>query len=160
MRRLLGRAIPLALAAACHHATGAVRQQATSADAQLTAATRHYAELLRGAPADSVAAMYAPAGALVLPGRDPLRGRDAIREFLAPLAGATSVPLVEMMIDSLSVNGSVATTAGTYRQLAGPKGATPDQLREYRGRYHASWERQPDGAWRFVELVMIPASKD
>src|SRR5262249_58163596 len=120
-----------------------------TANAQIAAATQHYATLLKGAPADSVAAMYAPTGALVLPGREPLRGRDAIKDFLAPLAGATSVPSVEMLIDSLSVNGAVATSAGTYRQIAGPKGAAPDQLREYRGRYHARWEREPDGAWRF-----------
>ena len=157
MRPFLGAGmLMLLVVGACHRASTGVQQQASTADAQIAAATRHYALLLQGAPADSVAAMYVPNGALVLPGREPLRGRVAIRDFLAPLAGATSVPTVEMVIDSLSANGSIAATAGTYRQIAGRRGGAPDQFREYRGRYHARWEREPDGAWRFVELVMMP----
>ena len=159
VRHLLTLSIVVAAATACRHTIPSVQPKPVDLTAeQLSAATQTYASLLQGAPADSVAAMYALTGALVLPGRDPLRGREAIRDFLAPLEKATVVAAVDMTIDTLSVNGRSAITAGTYRQVAGPRDTTPDQLREYRGRYHARWEREHDGAWRFVELVMKPTA--
>jgi len=125
---------------------------------ELADATRHYARLVQSAPLDSVVAMYTPAGELDIPGQAPLRGRDQIRRFLAPIAAAATVPVVEMAIDSMVIEGEHATSAGTYRQVAGRKGAPADELQEYRGRYHVQWLREHNGAWKILRFVMHPSS--
>jgi len=119
------------------------------------AATHHYASLLRGAPVDSIAAAYTENGEMTIPGVGTLRGRAGIREFLAPLNAAVSVASVEMQIDSIAVTGSTATEVGRYVQMAGPKGTPP---REFRGSFHATWQRESDGQWRLARLVMQPTA--
>jgi len=121
------------------------------------AAMRRYAMLLRGAPPDSVAAAYAEAGELVLPGVGTLHGRAAIRDFLAPLAAAVEVTAVDVATDSLTVHGAGAEQWGTYRQVAGERGKAPGV---YRGHYAARWQRDADGRWRLSRLVMQPLPAD
>jgi ketosteroid isomerase-like protein len=131
------------------------RTRPTDERARIETATQHYAAMLRGAPVDSVAAAYTENGELVIPGVATLRGRSAIRDFLAPLTAAVTVASVEMQIDSLTVSGTSATEVGQYRQLAGPKGAPP---REYRGTFRATWQQDPDKQWRLARIVMQPAA--
>src|SRR5262245_30120915 len=77
--------------------------QAAKAEKPSSAAERHaveqamrdYARALRAGTPDEVAACYTADGELLLPGLDPIHGRDAIRAFLAPLAAATEVESVD-----------------------------------------------------------------
>jgi uncharacterized protein (TIGR02246 family) len=151
-RLLSGSALAIALGtAACHAASTSA--PAASYDA-LTAATQHYAAMLRGAPADSVAAAFTADGELILPGMAPLRGRPAIAKFLAPMAASTVVASVQMVADSQRVAGTMAQQDGHYVQVAGPRGGA---AQTYRGTYDALWRRETDGRWRFVRLTMRPA---
>ena len=119
----------------------------------LGAATRHYAELLKGAPVDSVVALYTADGELVLPGMAPLKGRDAIKKFLLPLVDVTAVESVQMDVDSVVLNNLSAEQYGHYTQRAGPRGAMPTT---FRGRFHATWKLEPGDHWRLSRLTMMP----
>lgn len=156
--RAYGRVGPMAVIAAALVAAGCASTRARTVDerARVEAATQHYAAMLRAAPADSVAAAYAEDGELTIPGMGTLRGRTAIHDFVAPLTAAVTVASVEMQIDSLSVTGPSAFEVGRYRQLAGPKGAPPQ---EYHGTFRATWRREADAQWRLARLVMAPAPK-
>jgi len=124
--------------------------------ARIESETRHYAEVLRGAPVDSVVAVYAEDGELVIPGVGTLHGRKAIRDFLAPLAATVTVASVEMQVDSVALSGNSAVERGRYRQVAGPTGG-PTQ--EFRGAFDATWTRGSDTRWRLLRLVMQPAAR-
>jgi uncharacterized protein (TIGR02246 family) len=124
--------------------------------ARIEAATQHYAAVLRGAPVDSVVAVYAEDGELVLPGVATLHGRKTIRDFLAPLAANVTVSSVEMHVDSIAVSGNSAVERGRYRQVAGPTGGA---AQEFRGAFDATWTRGPDAQWRLARLVMRPGAK-
>jgi uncharacterized protein (TIGR02246 family) len=137
------------VAAAC----ASVRSPAVDERARVEAATQRYAALIRGAPVDSVLTAYTENGELEIPGVGALKGRKAIRDFLAPLAAAVSVSATEMQSDSIAVSGNVAQSSGRYRQVAGPKGGP---AAEYRGAFHATWAREADGQWRISRLVMQP----
>ena len=102
--------------------------------------------MLRGAPVDSVVAVYVEQGELVIPGVGTLRGRKAISDFLTPLTASVTVESVEMQIDSVTITGSSADERGRYRQVAGPKGGA---TQEFRGGFHATWTRGTDasGGW-------------
>jgi uncharacterized protein (TIGR02246 family) len=138
------------VAAAC----ASVRSPAVDERARVEAATQRYAALIRGAPVDSVLTAYTENGELEIPGVGTLKGRKAIRDFLAPLTAAVSVSATEMQSDSIAVSGNVARSTGHYRQVAGPKGGPTG---EYRGAFHATWAREADGQWRISRLVMQPA---
>ena len=137
------------VAAAC----ASVRSPGVDERARVEAATQRYAALIRGAPVDSVLTAYTENGELEIPGVGALKGRKAIRDFLAPLAAAVSVSATEMQSDSIAVSGNVAQSSGRYRQVAGPKGGP---AAEYRGAFHATWAREADGRWRISRLVMQP----
>ena len=137
------------VAAAC----ASVRSPGVDERARVEAATQRYAALIGGAPVDSVLTAYTENGELEIPGVGALKGRKAIRDFLAPLAAAVSVSATEMQSDSIAVSGNVAQSSGRYRQVAGPKGGPPA---EYRGAFHATWAREADGQWRISRLVMQP----
>jgi len=117
------------------------------------AAMRLYAEHLRTGPVEATVASFTAQGQLLQPGMAPLRGREAIRAFLAPLADQFAVKSVEMATESLDVRGAVAYQWGTYRQEAGPK-AGP--FASYSGRYVAEWRHEADGQWRIERLMMQP----
>jgi len=137
------------VAAAC----ASVRSPGVDESARVEAATQRYAALIGGAPVDSVLTAYTENGELEIPGVGALKGRKAIRAFLAPLAAAVSLSATEMQSDSIAVSGNVAQSSGRYRQVAGPKGGP---AAEYRGAFHATWAREADGQWRISRLVMQP----
>ena len=134
-------------------ACASVRSPGVDERARVEEATQRYAALIRGAPVDSVLTAYTENGELEIPGVGALKGRKAIRDFLAPLAAAVSVSATEMQSDSIAVSGNVAQSSGRYRQVAGPKGGPSA---EYRGAFHATWMREGDGQWRISRLVMQP----
>jgi len=138
------------VAAAC----ASVRSPGVDERARVEAATQRYAALIRGAPVDSVLTAYTENGELEIPGVGTLKGRKAIRDFLAPLTAVVSVSATEMQSDSVAVSGNVARSSGRYRQVAGPKGGP---AAEYRGAFHATWAREADGQWRISRLVMQPS---
>jgi len=113
----------------------------------------HYATLTRTGPVDSIVAAYIPKGELLEPGMNALHGREAIRNFLTPLAAAFTVESASMTSDTVDVHGHVAYQWGRYDQRAGPNGGP---VAEYRGRFVAEWHQEADGQWRLARLLVQP----
>ena len=151
--RALVAASAVAVLSACRSSSGPPAPPPPDPLNLLAEATQHYAAVLKDAPVDSIVAAYTADGELVLPGMAPLHGREAIRRFLTPLVGSTAVTSVDMLIDSVVLNGASAEQDGHYRQVAGPKGGA---AREYTGRYHATWRLGAGHTWRLERLTMMP----
>lgn len=149
-RAFASAVLSLALAAC---ATRAVPPERSADRAAVERAMQEYGAALRGASADSVAAWYTSDGELLEPGMAPLRGRKAIRDFLAPLASAVEVESIALSTDLVDVHGDAAEQWGTYRQVAGERGKAKQT---YTGRYAARWRHEPDGPWRLERLMMQP----
>jgi len=116
-------------------------------------AMHDYAATLRAGTPEAVSLSYTADGELLLPGLPALHGRDAIKDFLSPMAATTEVESVEIQTQTLEVNGKTANQWGSYRQVAGAKGQ-PKQT--YEGRYAALWHLEGDGRWRLFRLMMQP----
>src|SRR3954454_6485402 len=124
---------------------GAWRLPAQTPETAVEQAMRGYAATLKDGTPEQIAAFYAKDGELLLPGLADLKGPEAIRAFLAPIASAVAVESVAVTTDLVQVHGDSADLWGTYRQVAGEKGK-PKQT--YGGRYAALWHREADGKWR------------
>jgi uncharacterized protein (TIGR02246 family) len=111
-----------------------------------------YAAALRNGTPSDVASHFAKNGELLLPGIETLRGREAIRNFLAPMAATVEVEAVTISTEVIESGSSSATQWGTYTQIAGERGKTKQT---YKGRYAALWHRE-DGKWRLARLLMQP----
>ena len=116
-------------------------------------AMKEYAEALRVGTPETVVAHYTIDGQLLLPGLAPLRGREAIRAFLAPLVASTEVESVEVNTEVVETHGNTADQWGTYRQVAGERGKAKQT---FQGRYAALWYLEKDGRWRLFRLMMQP----
>lgn len=115
--------------------------------------TSAYAHAIQHQSPHVVASFYAPDGALVLPGMEPIVGPDRVEAFLKPLVVSSEVASCEMHTTSLRIEAGTAHQEGTYSQVAGEKGK-PGQ--RYHGTFAADW-RKDSGQWRFTRLEMHPA---
>lgn len=152
----LGAMCLVSMLAGCAGAGGAPpapTPEPRAADA-VRAAMDHYVELTRRVASDSVAAMYTADGELLEPRMAPLRGREAIRRFLAPFDGRTTVDTAAVRTTALDVYGAVAYQWGAYHQVARLDGGPPGT---FDGRFAAEWHREADGRWRLARLLMQPA---
>jgi uncharacterized protein (TIGR02246 family) len=131
------------------------RLPAQGPEAAVAQAMRGYAAALKGGTPEQIAAWYTPDGELLLPGLGALKGREAVRAFLAPMASAFEVESVEVTTGFAEVHGDSADLWGTYRQVAGEKGK-PKQT--FGGRYAALWHHEADGQWRLAHLMMQPGA--
>lgn len=138
-------------------AVGAQSLAAQTPEAAVEQSMRGYAAALKDGPPEAVAAWYTKDGELLLPGLPTMKGPEAIRAFLAPMASAVEVESVAVTTDFVEVHGDSADLWGTYRQVAGEKGK-PKQA--YGGRYAALWHHEADGKWRLARLMMQPGSAD
>jgi uncharacterized protein (TIGR02246 family) len=132
---------------------GALSLAAQDPGAAVEQAMRGYAAALKDGPPEVIAGWYAKDGELLLPGLGELKGPEAIRAFLAPMASAVEVESVAVTTDLVEVHGDSADLWGTYHQVAGEKGK-PKQT--YAGRYAALWHHEVDGRWRLSRLMMQP----
>ena len=120
---------------------GAQRLPAQGPEATVEQAMHGYATALKEGTPEQIAAFYAKDGELLLPGLAELKGPEAIRAFLAPMASAVEVESVAVTTDFVEVHGDSADLWGTYRQVAGEKGK-PRQT--YGGRYAALVSRDAE----------------
>src|SRR5438270_842863 len=140
-RILLARLLFIALRCATASPSSAIEQR-----------TNAYAHAVQYESPHAIASFYAPDGALVLPGMEPIVGPDRVEAFLKPLAANADIASCEMHTTSLRVAGLTAHQEGTYSQVAGEKGK-PGKL--YHGTFVADW-RQEKGKWLFTRLDMRP----
>jgi uncharacterized protein (TIGR02246 family) len=124
-----------------------------SASDEVRAAMRVYDSVLVYGPPDSTATMYTTDGILFIPGMEPLQGRKAILDYLAPLWNGATVLTAKTTVDTVEMHGERAYLWGTYEEVAGPKGDAPSL---YRGRVAAEWVREADGRWRIARILTQP----
>jgi uncharacterized protein (TIGR02246 family) len=129
-----------------------LRCATTSPAGEIEQRTNAYAHAVQHEPPHVIASFYAPDGALVLPGMEPIVGPGRVEAFLKPLAANADVASCEMHTTSLRVDGDTAHQQGTYSQVAGEKGK-PGKL--YHGTFVADW-RKDEGKWLFARLEMRP----
>jgi uncharacterized protein (TIGR02246 family) len=127
---------------------------AASPEADVRAALQRYVRLVQKMDHAGIAAMFAPDGEVVNPGRDPIKGRAAIQAFLEQFAGYRV--LSETMVPrTTTVDGSRATQTGTYRQrVRGPDG----KVIEVSGGFVLDWIRDSSGVWLIQRAATTPAS--
>jgi uncharacterized protein (TIGR02246 family) len=89
--------------------------------------------------ADTIVALYAPDAQLIMPGAEPVRGREGIRAAVVEMIKSG----VKVKIDTEENigSGSVAYVYGPYR-VADAQGRVVEQ-----GRYVETW-RKDGGTWR------------
>jgi uncharacterized protein (TIGR02246 family) len=116
-------------------------------------AMKGYAEALQKGTPETVAGCYTTDGQLQLPGTAALKGREAIRAFLAPLVASFEVAAVDIDTEFIDVHDNTADHWGTYRQTAGERGKAKQT---FQGRYAAIWHLGKDGHWRLFRLMMQP----
>ena len=120
--------------------------------AEIEAAMQSYATALKSGTPDDIAGHYTSDGELLLPGVETLHGRAAIRQFLAPLAGAVEVASVAIATEIVTLAKGSASQWGTYTQVAAERGK---EQKTYAGRYAALW-RKENGKWLLARLLMQP----
>jgi len=153
--RQTGRIVGLsAIAAACAHRPDASPVDgAAIAVQEVRAAMRAYDSILVYGPPDSTATKYTADGILFIPGMEPLRGRRAILDFLAPVWIGSTVLIAKTTVDTVELLGDRAYLWGSYEEIAGPKGQAPSL---YRGRVVIDWVREADGRWRIARVMTQP----
>ena len=125
---------------------------ASDAEAAIEAGSQRYAGFLRAMDGQGLADLYDEAGELRNPGMETLKGREAIRGFLASLKGAR-VESSTMTTEAIEVSGNLGVQWGTYVQRVAPPG---QPAQDFRGRYVAQWERQVDGRWLVKRMMAQP----
>ena len=141
----------LAALAAAAGGCGSLAMQ-EDAPARIEAALKDYASNVLAMDADRIAAAYTPDGELQNPGRDPVKGPDAIRAFLKSFEGVTILEN-ELKGISLQLVGPSALQTGTFRQKAR---LADGKVVESKGTFEAEWERQADGSWRIARMTTNP----
>lgn len=133
----------------------AERRPAAESDtrAAVQAAMDRYIGFLKAVSSDSVASMFTADGEMLQPGMASLRGREAIRGFLAPFDGRTQVDTARTVTEALELHGPTAYLWGSYHQVAHEAGSPPGS---FNGRFVAKWQLEPNGEWRIARLFMQP----
>jgi len=123
-------------------------------ESQVRGALQRYVRLVRAMDHAGIAAMFAPDGEVVNPGREPIKGRAAIQAFLEQFAGYQVIH--EMMVArATTVDGNHATQTGTYRQrVRGPDGNVIDVS----GNFVLDWIRDGSGVWLIQRAATTPQS--
>jgi uncharacterized protein (TIGR02246 family) len=138
----------------CVAAVLAVMGAAASPEAEVRAALQRYVHLVQRMDNAGIAAMFAPDGEVVNPGRDPIKGRPAIQAFLEQFAGYHVIN--ETMVPrTTTVDGTHARQTGTYRQrVRGPDGNVIDVS----GNFVLDWIRDGSGVWLIQRAATTPHS--
>ena len=111
-----------------------------------------YSSMLATMDADGLAAMYTPDGVMERQNAPPLRGRDAIHEYLAKPPANVRVISNRMTTNSLAYNGPAVVQAGEFEQSARVNGKVINAS----GRFEATWVRGPRGTWYLQHMVTRP----
>jgi uncharacterized protein (TIGR02246 family) len=134
-------------------ASGRTTPPPGDAHAEIEAAIRNYARLVKAQDAEKLAAFYTTDGELLNPGMDTLRGPEAIRKFLLSIKDV-KVQEVEMLPGAIEFGASQAMQWGTYTQRVAFPGRS--QALAVAGRYVADWRRQADGRWLLRRMLTQP----
>jgi len=121
-------------------------------ESHVRAALQRYVRLVGQMDHAGIAAMFAPDGEIVNPGRDAVKGPAAIEAFLKQFSEYHVVN--EMMVPKTTrVDGDRATQEGTFRQrVRGPDG----NMIDVSGAFALDWIRDAAGVWRIQRAATRP----
>ncbi len=143
---------PVCLAACASTRTSSDPAHAARIRAEVVGALESYQVAARSTDPDRIAAFYTSTGVLLEPGIAPIRGRDAIRTFIASFPGVR-VDVATATPERIEVFGDTALVWGSFfERLAFPG----QQLSEQQGQFVVEWVRQLDGKWLIERLYRIP----
>ncbi len=121
-------------------------------ESDVRAALQRYAHLVQKMDHAAIAAMFAPDGEVVNPGRDPIHGPAAIEAFLRQF-DAYHVLSETMAARTTVVDGDRATQTGTYHQrVRDPDGKVLDVS----GNFTLEWIRDASHVWRIRRAATAP----
>jgi ketosteroid isomerase-like protein len=150
---ILNRCLALALSAclaalACSNCAPAPPARPLLSAAMLESALARYQDIVRRMDNRALVAMLTPDAVVSHGAGAPLRGHDTILAFLDSLA-AYKVRSFDIAGQRVSVRGEEALQEGEYEQAVQvPDGA----LLTVRGRFTATWKRQPDGTLKLARM--------
>lgn len=152
-RILMSALLPALLAGHAEAAAPNPAKPAGDARHDVDAALREYARLLKATDAAGLAACYTTDGELLNPGMEALKGREAIRAFLASF-GEIRIESATMTPDATEVYDDQAFQWGSYSQRVAEPGKP---AADHGGRFAAQWSRQADGRWLIRRLLTQPS---
>ena len=143
VRRLVFASLVLVLTAACQPSTTAAPAAPSEADlAAIKAVSNGFVAGFMAGDMDAVAAAYAEDAVLMPPNAPPVRGRAAIREFMATFPPVAEITLTD---EHFEVVGDLAVAYGKYTLTFGVEGVPADT-----GSYMDIRKRQADGSWAYA----------
>lgn len=116
----------------------------------LDSTLREHARLIVAEDVDGIVAQYTPDAVVRSNHTEPLRGRDAIRAFIAGMLASGTFDNVEYETESLAVYGDSAWHIVTYRV----GGRVGNQSVADSGSAFVLWTRENGGAWRIKDDIL------
>lgn len=104
---------------------------------------------------EKIVAHYADDATLMVPGAPAMKGKDAIRTGLKPVAADANTALTFTATSvEVSKGSDIAYTQGTY-SMTTTDGKTKKPVTE-KGTYVTVYKKQADGAWKAIQDINTP----
>jgi ketosteroid isomerase-like protein len=124
-----------------------------SQQAQVRAATRHYADLVLAMNHHAIAELFTPDGEIRADDQPPIHGREAIERHLQAFA-AYKVLEESLTADAIEMSTGGAHVSGTYHQRVRlPTG----EVVTVGGEYTADWVLTPSSGWHIKRMATTAA---
>ncbi len=122
---------------------------------QLMQASRDWSRAAEAGDMDKVASYFADDAVLISAGEQPVRGKQAIRAYLAE---ASKIPGFKIRWEP--VEGEVSGNMGyllerTHMTMDGPQGTPVTQTLQA----VTVWRKMPDGSWKNLVDATVPAAE-
>ena len=114
---------------------------------ELMLADREFAAAVAEGGAEAWASWFDEDGAIIQPRVGEIRGRAAIRDFMAALDDPSVSLSWEPVRADIAASGELGWTTGSYVSSSVAPDGTPQRGE---GRYVSIWRRQEDGSWKVV----------
>jgi uncharacterized protein (TIGR02246 family) len=105
--------------------------------------TDRFLKAMRSGDSSGVAATYTEDGMLLPPNQSVVKGRDAIRHYLAQFPKITSF---NATLDEIDGRGNLAYTRGTYNVTTAPAAGQKTPGKDS-GKFIEIRRKEPDGSW-------------
>jgi uncharacterized protein (TIGR02246 family) len=132
-------------------ASAGCRSGSSADTAAVNARLAEYSQMVLDMNHHGIAQLYAADGELASTGAAPIRGPEAIENFLRGFS-AYHVLAYTVSADTTTIHGDKAYQSGSYQQRVRiPRGDTV----QVRGRFRIEWARGRDGRWLIHRMGAI-----
>jgi ketosteroid isomerase-like protein len=123
--------------------------------AAILAFNERYVGAINDGDAVTLASLTTDGHVMLMPGREPLVGKQANDEANARLAERVDIDETWTPIETV-IDGDLAFQRGTFVVIATPKGA--ERGNEVAGHFMRIYQRQPNGEWRMTRDMFNTSS--